>query len=143
MRRERRSLAVAEINRVARHLEWPCDCGRPGRLAKYNPAERAALGLTGLVGEENGCPVVRAVKLPYRVDCYNPEMGCNEVRDLDLAGFVCPFGPSPGCVLTHGYGDGHRASHCMAPCAPAGGYFLRCFDAVLARRDLTGGAAGY
>lgn len=44
------------------------------------------------------------------------------VKGVDLLTFDCP---KCGKTHTHGYGEGHRVSHCQAPDAWERGYYLK------------------
>ncbi len=115
-----------------------CDCGTPRtarRLKKYTVDERLVLRRTGLTGEvEDGFPLIRAIVLKKRFHCHRFHM-----HHRDFAAFLCPFGPEPACVLTHGWGPddpGLRGPHCRGPLRPEGDYRIVAEDSGLPRRML-------
>lgn len=106
-------------------LDWrACGCGSK-KLNKpsgdYSSEERALLRLTGLTGEfREGAPVIRAVRIARRYRCNR-----GHFHEIDSSAFICPFGPRPGRVLTHGWGPddhGFRVPHCNGPLRPSGDY---------------------
>ena len=139
--------AILRPNGSIRLFWGGCDCGTPRaaeKLKKYTAAERGALRYTGLTGKiKDGIPSIRAVLRPWRYHC---EQG--HIHHQDFASFICPFGPAPGCVLTHGWGPddpGFRVPHCRGPLRPEGLYRLVVEDPGLPRRMMgdTWGCPGF
>ena len=118
-------------------LAWDsCDCGTiraMEKLEEYTIAERVALRCTGLTGKiEDGIPCIRAIVLKRQFRCDR-----GHLHDAERAAFCCPFGPSPHCVLKHGWGPddrGRRGPHCRGPLRPEGDYRLVVEDPGLPPR---------
>ncbi len=113
-----------------------CDCGTPRaaeKLKEYTSAERGALRYTGLTGKiKDGFPLIRAIVLKRQFRCDR-----GHLHDAERAAFCCPFGPSPHCVLKHGWGPddcGRRGPHCRGPLRPEGDYRLVVEDPGLPPR---------
>ena len=127
----------------SRRLFWGrwgrCACGTPRAAEKFKkrtPAERRPLLLTGLTGElRDGAPVIHAVFCPWEFHCDR-----SHIHHQDFASFLCPFGPTPPCILTHGWrlndpdDPGFRVPHCHGPLQPEWNYCLSVKDFGLSRR---------
>lgn len=99
--------------------------------------ELRAIEQTGLDGERDGQPVLRAALIRrWGHDIVDGRMAR---VDLDLAVAQCPWSLEiPPRLLVHGASDGHRVTHCGAGTLGVvdyDGYFIEIFDPALPRRE--------
>jgi hypothetical protein len=126
---------------------------RGDHASRFTPAEWVALCRTGLDGERDGAPIVKALLLPRQGIVHFANMREPGLAEWETPAFRCPWSPLElPPVLRHGpsfrsadgrhretfeldeHGHFRRRSHCPAY---DGAYFVRPFsDPALPRRPI-------